>query len=543
MRAIVAIIGIAVAGSTLAQNRFIPLSVINATMGVTTERPAYFLDAAAADSTDAYFWAIGDFTNTRNNYDSLGFYSALWRLRFDDSQWLALDRVGEFPAAARWVDNVRHSMALFLPFSEEHALSTPLWWWGWNSHDTTKVPPSATPSSLLGYVPQALPLGRSIWRLVGLPPSSPGWRHDEFFSLSSGTMPAYSDTAVVLASSMLRQYDPSSGMTLSNPRVHVYVGNPWSDTLRLRAAIGIENNPFTYPAQPIVFNAVFGPDGALYAIAPLPLQIGSSQPSPIQFLKVDPSTGAYQVVSPTSGLTHLQALSDAFVWSHDSCLYVLCPRVRFAASQPSDTTTMVSAFRYNIFTGHCERLLGFSYGFPQGFSFYTPYDNGIACLSAMMIGDSSYPVIHFLQPSTSGQLNVRTLALKEIFPASSFSILRDFPRSITRSGKKLLVSTMRGLYIFDPMTTSVPRSEQATKLTAYPQPAPRGQIVRVQLPEAIESVALPVRIFDASGRECALSIAIENDMLSIPTDELASGTYWIVIEGTTTHWLATIVVE
>lgn len=66
---------VAVTLSTFAQNRFIPVRVINEALGITTPRPAYYLRASLTDATDAYFWAIGDYTNTRNNYDSLGFYS------------------------------------------------------------------------------------------------------------------------------------------------------------------------------------------------------------------------------------------------------------------------------------------------------------------------------------------------------------------------------------------------------------------------------------------------------------------------------------
>ncbi len=163
-------------GSVFAQPRFIPTAVINAAFGITTLRPAYYLQGSAADSTGIYLWAIGDYTNTRNNYDSLGFHSALWHLRFSDSQWIALDRLPAFPEAGRWVLEVNNVQPLI--FSQLNQ-SAPRWWWGWMQHDTTKVSPTTLPSQLLAYTPS----DPSPWRLIGLP-SLPGWQHDRFEALN-----------------------------------------------------------------------------------------------------------------------------------------------------------------------------------------------------------------------------------------------------------------------------------------------------------------------------------------------------------------------
>ncbi len=74
-------------------------------------------------------------------------------------------------------------------------------------------------------------------------------------------------------------------------------------------------------------------------------------------------------------------------------------------------------FRFNVFTRHAERLYG-KMGFITGQAAYTPYRNGIAALGSEMIGDSTYPMIFFLQHAADGTLQLTRVPLKEYFPTS-----------------------------------------------------------------------------------------------------------------------------
>ncbi len=542
MIAIILLVTLLIALPGVAQHRSIPTAVINAAFGITTPRPAYYLEASAADSSGIYFWAIGDYTNTRNNYDSLGFYSALWHLRFSDSQWIALDRLSGFPEAARWIKSsldVRQTAPLF--FSPKTA-TTPHFWWGWLEHDTNKVSEQSLPSHLLRYTPQAPTYGQPVWSLVGLPPP-PQWRRENYAVLSSITLPHRDDTTFVALSTSMLLWSPYYQAWNYPPRLDIYSGAPEDDSLLLRSSVLLDKQYFDSVGLPIPCNLVLAPDSAIYSLVSVPTPVNRFAPKPIPFLRIDPTTGAQEIVRPISGLTHTNGLQKAYIWSHDSCLYIVCPHpTRIAGG--TDTSSFVGIFRYNVFTRHAERLYG-KMGFLTSQAGFTPYRNGIAAIGADMIGDSSYPMIYFLQHATDGSLQLSRVPLKEYFPASG-SIYRDNPLSIAFNGRHLIATTRDGLYIID-ATTSAVRPSQSTDHypIAYPQPARRGQIVRCTLPATVGYASITARLFDAKGKEYLLPFAVEADAIAFPTDQLAAGTYWLVasIAGTSTRWFQPIVIE
>ncbi len=526
----------------VAQHRSIPTAVINAAFGITTPRPAYYLEASAADSSGIYFWAIGDYTNTRNNYDSLGFYSALWQLRFSDSQWIALDRLSGFPEAARWIQSsldVNQTAPLF--FAPKDPM-TPHSWWGWLNHDTTKVSEQSLSSHLLRHTPQAPSSGQPVWSFVAMPPL-PEWRRERYSALSSITLPHRNDTTFVALSTSMRLWVPYYQTWNYPPRLDIYSGAPEDDSLLLRSSVLLDNQYLDSVGLPIPCNLVLAPDSAIYSLVSVPAPVNRFAPQPIPFLRIDPTTGAQEIVRPISGLTHTNGLQTAYIWSHDSCLYVVCPfPTRIAPG--TDTSSFVGIFRYNVFTRHAERLYG-KMGFLTSQVGFTPYRNGIAAIGIGMIGDSSYPMIYFLQHAADGSLQITRVPLKEYFPTSG-SIYRDAPLSIAFNGRHLIVTTRGGLYIIDSTASSVRPSHPITGHTiAYPQPARRGQIVRCTVPATVGSASITARLFDAKGKEYLLPFAVEADAIAFPTDQLAAGTYWLVssIAGTGTRWFQPIVIE
>ena len=528
----------------VAQHRSIPTSVINAAFGITTPRPAYFLEAMAADSSSVYVWAIGDYTNTRNNYDSLGFYSALWQLHFASDQWIALDRLSGFPGAARWIQSsldVSSTAPLLFPSKSP---TTPHSWWGWLNHDTSKVSEQSLPSHLLRYTPQAPTYGQPIWSFVGLPPL-PEWRRESYHALGGVLLPHRNDTTFVALSTSMRLWVPYYQAWNYPPRLDIYSGRPDDDSLLLRSSVLLDKNYLdTVGAIPVPSNLVLAPDNAIYTLLVVPYPVSRFDPKPIPFLRIDPTTGEQEIIRPISGLTHVNGLDHTYIWSHDSSLYVVCPfPTRIAPG--TDTSSFVSIFRFNVFTRHAERLYG-QMGFNIGQAAYTPYRNGIAALGVGMIGDSSYPMIYFLQHAADGTLQLTRVPLKEYFPTSGSGLRQDVPGAIAFNGRYLIVTTSGGLYIIDSTTSSVRPSQPTDRQTfAYPQPARRGQIVRCSLPSTVNSATITARLFDAMGKEYQLPFTIESDAIAFPTDRLTAGTYWLVVHSgsTNTRWFQSIVIE
>lgn len=554
---------VAVTLSTFAQNRFIPVRVINEALGITTPRPAYYLRASLTDATDAYFWAIGDYTNTRNNYDSLGFYSGVWRLRLADNQWLAIDRLSGFPYAARWVEEVQYCNPVYFPDRADRDAAAPLFLWGWTIRDTTKISPRQWKGSLLTYNPYNRGAGApSVWRSLDLP-VPPNRYHDWYHALGTTRLPTPTTPSVAVFSSSFMRYPDERSFTGYYAAVwlDIYTGSVIDDSLHRRWSVTVDTSSRPY-FFPLLFNPAIGSDSALYSIALVPAAASNQFPPPVRpfyFYRYNPTTGTGEHFTPRSGITKLTHLPSAYVWSRDSSIYVLCaPQPSFTddpsyfrgPGERSDTMGKVAVLRYDINTGHCERVLaigsqekGDAVWLGWGLSYTTPYKNGIATIGSEQVGDSIYPTIYILQHTANKQMILQQrIILKDIFPDNVYSL--EFPYSLSAWGERLVATTYAGVYIIEPARNSVRWSDNQDA-TVYPLPARAGQTVFCTLPPTEETVTIAsAQLYDGTGKNMPVSVHWSDRTVSIPTATLARGTYWLVIvtdQGT--RWLRPVMIE
>ncbi|GIV55439.1 MAG: hypothetical protein KatS3mg040_0207 [Candidatus Kapaibacterium sp.] len=504
-----------------AQNLFIPTKVINEAFGITTPKPAYYVHTGLTDESSFYFSAIGDYTNTRLNYDSLGFYSAVWQFRLSDNQWFAIDRLNGFPSTARWTEGANFTP---LYFSDRDA-TVPLFLWALGNHVLTYNPDNR----------------RSTWRTLELPADPPERRHDGFFSLGTIRLPLTSSNAVLFSSSFMLLEDPRSPSGKSmDPWVDIYTGSVTEDSLHLLSSIP---RTLSWPL-PITFNPAIGPDSAWYSLSYIPISIGSPPYplKPIKLLRYDPATNSVQLLSPRSGLSQVESLQGAYVWSHDSCIYAFCmPQVLISEiPKGGDTSVTMAVLRYNVYTGHCERVLaigsredGFSASFGAGmtgtYRYVTPYKNGIAVLGSERSAGDAHTTVYILQHTDAGQLTLDRIMLKDLFPSIQ-STGREFPMSISAWGDRFIVATTGGLYILESPKSSVSPPSLSPDAMVYPLPARKGQTVYCTLPSSeIPATIARVDIYQSSGKRIPLQLDWNSTTVIIPTTSLASGTYWLVV--------------
>src|SRR5690606_18001959 len=109
-----------------------------------------------------------------------------------------------------------------------------------------------------------------------------------------------------------------------------------------------------------------------------------------------------------------------------------------------DTSVTMAVLRYNVYTGHCERVMaigsredGFSASFGAGmtgtYRYVTPYKNGIAVLGSERSAGDVHTTVYILQHTDDGQLKLDRIMLKDLFPSIQ-SAVREIPQSISTWG-------------------------------------------------------------------------------------------------------------
>lgn len=353
--------------------------------------------------------------------------------------------------------------------------------------------------------------------------------------------PSTSSSVVSFASSVMILEDPNSpsGKVL-DPWVDIYVGSVTEDTLQL-----LWSSPATPQWRvPVMFNSALGPDSAWYSLVHIPFSL--SRPpyplKPITLIRYDPTTESTQLISRRSGLSKVESLQGAYVWSHDSCIYAFCMPQILINENPfaGDTSIRMAILRYNVYTGHCERVMaigsrvdgsGASFGrvLTATYRDVTPFKNGIAVLGSEPSAGGQLTTIYLLQYTADGQLSLERIMLKDIFPSIQ-SALREAPQSICSWGDRLAVATKGGLYILEPTKSSVSHPSLSTQATVYPIPARSGQTVYCTVPSSeMPAAIVRVEIYQSNGKRIPIQPVWLGTTVLIPTASLASGTYWLLV--------------
>jgi hypothetical protein len=324
-----------------------------------------------------------------------------------------------------------------------------------------------------------------------------------------------------------------------------YVGVPIDDTLALRTWIKV-NSDADEPSDrlPILIsNIVVGPDSAVYALHCYPFMFPlpkSTETSPLKIRKYSPRTNELISVTPTSGITTIfksGGIPFGYLWTHDSCIYILGRITR-----PIQSITHV--LRYNVYTGRCDSVLtlttdGNNDVIPYALLEWdqklitktTLYQGGIATVGIDYNPpepdkDTLYTTIFILSHQPDGSLTVKRIRVKDIFPMIRHP-WSELTHSLTSDGTRLFLATTDNLYIIDP-TSSTVEQPAAPDPSVYPNPVPRGQTVTLTLPTS-ESVT-DVHVYDLAGKSLQLPVHQHQATLTFSTSTLAGGVYWVVVK-------------